>query len=625
MKQYEFNGELFDNLDLLAQAYIDNFESAMDDIYANSKLLLKFVRRVTKNKNFTKEIASILTYTKYKNNALTFIIYNFLDDKKVYINGKEFTLKEFIESLKLYPDKSNILIAFMEDYGISKTFANDDEDQKLAVDAFFIEKHFDDPFTIKYLNTYYDYQIIESLNARISTIAVNGEECFRRATKVAFNEDFQLGIAHKLGFRAAIDMHNDFNPIFKAIKLLKEKKETEEEYLKKIITDTFYWWLLDNLDKYEPLKKEAKPTFKRLRELKKENDKYQKMIAERKITDISLDLLADLSRSIYLNYLNFVTLFRNGKIRVKTKYSENTYSFDKPYCKTYITADFMKDHIVKLYNPSNKDERKVITVNPLTGREIEHDDINPEELDVDDISEDKPVLVKVENENIVNEIKYAKKILKRNKRFANYAIFTSIINSVIVIAVAIVGLILSNQEIKVNGLDVNAVTTIINEQKILIFAFIAVFLVFSILFAGILNSYTNKTLADVNTLEFINNAKTKEKISPKQESKLIYLLSTEENYRYSTKKKYKDIRFVLCISQAVTAALVAVMLLIALKSITHLVKFDGNTLSLVLATFVGPLAASILVLIKKRNGWISFIIIDAIAIIAACIIMLLGV
>ena len=54
MKQYEFNGELFDNLDLLAQAYIDNFESAMDDIYANSKLLLKFVRRVTKNKNFTK-------------------------------------------------------------------------------------------------------------------------------------------------------------------------------------------------------------------------------------------------------------------------------------------------------------------------------------------------------------------------------------------------------------------------------------------------------------------------------------------------------------------------------------------------------------------------------------------
>ena len=50
-------------------------------------------------------------------------------------------------------------MAFMEDYGISKTFATEDDNQKLAVDAFFIENNFDDPFTIKYLNTYYDYQI----------------------------------------------------------------------------------------------------------------------------------------------------------------------------------------------------------------------------------------------------------------------------------------------------------------------------------------------------------------------------------------------------------------------------------------------------------------------------------
>ena len=314
MKPYEFNGEFYTDLDSLAKAYIENFELGVEDIYDNAKLLIKFVKSMKKSKEYAKEIASILTYTKYKNNALTFIIYSFLDDKKVYINGKEFTLELFIKSLKQYPDKSNILMAFMEDYGISKTFATEDDNQKLAVDAFFIENNFDDPFTIKYLNTYYDYQIIESLNARISTIAVNGEECFRRATKVAFNEDFQLGIAHKLGFRAAIDMHKEVNPIFKAVKLLKEKKETEEDYLKKIITDTFYWWLLDNLDKYEPLKKESKPTFKRLIQLKKEFDKYQKMIEDRKITDISLDYLADISRSIYLNYLNFVTLFRNGKI-----------------------------------------------------------------------------------------------------------------------------------------------------------------------------------------------------------------------------------------------------------------------------------------------------------------------
>ena len=625
MKPYEFNGESFTDLDSLAKAYIENFEAGMEDIYVNAKLLIKFVKSMKVSKEFAKDIASILTYTKYKNNALTFIIYNFLDDKKVYINGKEFTLKEFIESLKLYPDKSNILMAFMEDYGISKTFATEEDNQKLAVDAFFIEKNFDDPFTIKYLNTYYDYQIIESLNARISTIAVNGEECFRRATKVAFNEDFQLGIAHKLGFRAAIDMHNDVNPIFKAIKLLKEKKETEEEYLKKIITDTFYWWLLDNLDKYEPLRKDSKPTFKRLYELKKEYEKYQKMIAERKITDISLDLLSDLSRSIYLNYLNFVTLFRNGKIRVKTKYSENTYSFDKPYCRTYITADFMKDHIVKLYNPQNKDERKVITVNPLTGRAIEHDDVNPEDIDIDDISEDKPVLVKIDNENILNEIKHAKKVLKKNKRFAIYSDITVMINVLIIVAITIAGTIMSGYDIQVKGMNVNTASALINEQKILVFAFAAVSLIFAFAFSIVIRTKSKNTLKDVNTLEFITNAKTKEKISPKDDAKLIYLLTTEDDYKYSTKKGYKDLRVVIAVAQAVSVSLLVICLAMALKAITQMIKFDGKITTFLLALLLGPILSTILVFFKKRNGWISFIIIDLIAIVAAAIILYLGV
>ena len=625
MKPYEFNGDLYYDLDSLAKAYIDNFELGIEDIYVNAKLLIKFVKSMKKGKNYAKEIASILTYTKYKNNALTFIIYSFLDDKKVYINGKEFTLKLFIDSLKLYPDKYNILMAFMEDYGISKTFATEEDNQKIAVDAFFIEKNFNDPFTIKYLNTYYDYQIIESLNARISTIAVNGEECFRRATKVAFNEDFQLGIAHKLGFRAAIDMHNEVNPIFKAVKLLKEKKETEEEYLKKIITDTFYWCLLDNLDKYEPLKKEAKPTFKRLVQLKKEFDKYQKMIAERKITDISLDYLADVSRSIYLNYLNFVTLFRNGKIRVKVRFSENAYSFDKPYCKTYITADFMKGHIVKLYNPGDKDEKRVITVNPLTGKEIAKDDVNPEDIDVDDISDDKPVLIKVDNENILNEIKFAKKVLKKNKRFAGYSNLTLFINFLVVVAITIAGTILSGYDIQIQGINVNLVTSLINEQKILLFAFAGVSLIFGDIFAVIIKSKSKKTLKDVETLEFINNAKTIEKISPKDDAKLIYLLTTEDDYKYSTKKRYKDLRVVIAIAQAVSLSLLVICIAIGLKGVTDLIKYDGQVTSFLMALLIGPLVSAFVVLFKKKNGIISFLIIDAITIIIAGVILYLGV
>ena len=625
MKPYEFNGVMYNDLDSLAQAYVEDFKGGMDDIYTNTKLLLKFVKQVTKNKKIVNEVVSILTYTKYKNNALTFIIYLFLDDKKVYINGKQFTMREFIDALKVHTNYDNILFAFMEDYGISKTFANEDDCQEFAADAFFIEKNFKDPFTYKYLTTYYDYQIIESLNARISTVAVNGEECFRRATKVARNEDFQLGIAHKLGFRAAVEMHNEVNPIFKAVKLLKEKKETEEEYLKKIITDTFYWWLLDNLDKYTILKKkEAKPTFKRLYELKKEFKKYQDMILDKKITDISLDYLADISRAIYLNYLNFVTLFRNGAIIVKPRFSEAAYSFDKPYCKTYITSDFMKNHIVKLYNP-NKEAKKVITVNPLTGKEIINDEVKSEDIDVDDISDDKPVLIKIDNENLLEEIKKSKKVLKKNSRFALYSSITVIVNTILILALAVAASLLFGREFNIPNLDLNTPINIINGLKIFIFALIAVAAIVNMILTFILSNLSADTLKDVNTLEFINNAKTKEKISPKQEANIIYLLTTEDKYKDSTKKKYKGLRLIVAVTQALTVSLLTILLCVLLKSVTHLVKYDGNTKAFLLAAFIGPLASSILVLVKKRNGFISFLIIDAIAFAVAALFMFLGV
>ena len=163
MKPYFFNGESFNDLNSLALAYVSNFQEGIEDIYLNAKKLVKFVKNVTKNKELVKDVVSILAYSKYKNNALTFIIYTFLDDKKVYINGKEFTFKSFIEELKAFPEikNDNILYAFMEDYGISKTFAKEDENSKIAVDAFFIEKNYKDPFTYEYLVTIYDYLVDE--------------------------------------------------------------------------------------------------------------------------------------------------------------------------------------------------------------------------------------------------------------------------------------------------------------------------------------------------------------------------------------------------------------------------------------------------------------------------------
>ena len=622
MKPYIFNGEVFNDLDTLAHSYIENFDLGIEDIYANSKKLVKFVKSVSKDKELVSEVVSILAYSKYKNNALTFIIYTFLNDKKVIINGKEFTMESFINELKAYPDitSNNILYAFMEDYGISKTFAKEDENSKFAVDSFFIEKNYKDKFTYKYLTTFYNYQVNEAPYAQLSTIAINGEECFRRATKVAHDEDFQLGLAHKLGFKAAIDMHNDPNPLFKAIKLLKEKKEVADDELKKLITDTFYWWLLDNLDKYQALKNEAKETFTRLYELKKEYDGYQEKIQRREITDISLDLLADLSRGIYLNYINFVTLFRDGKIMVKQKFSEASYSFDKPYCRTYITADFMKDHIVKLYNP-NKDEKKVITINPLTGAEIELDEDTRKEIDVDDISDDRPVLIKIDDENIINEIEFSKKVLRKNSRLAAFAITMTLFFGIIAIAASVLSIIFKNQDL---GKFSDAIKNV-NNVAIMIIALASVSLIVVLACGITLNVLSQKTLKDVNTLLFITNAKTKEKVSPKQESKLITLLTNEEKYKKSVKKRYKFIRLSTAVFHALSFALIIVLLVIIGQLFINVFKFKSTIISVLLASIIGPALGSLIILFKKKNGILSLLLIDLITLIAVLVFAILGV
>lgn len=621
MKPYTFNGIVYNDLNSLALAYIESFDEGIEDIYANSKALVKFVKDVTKNKELVKEVVSILAYSKFKNNALTFIIYTFLDEKAVYINGKQFTFNSFVEELKAHPEitNNNILYAFMEDYGISKTFAKEEENAKIAVDSFFIEKNYKDPFTYRYLTTLDSYIVDEAPYAKISTIAVNGEECFRRATKVAFDEDFQLGLAHKLGFKAAVDMHNEVNPLFKAIKLLREKREVEDTQLKKLITDTFYWWLLDNLDKYLAVKNEAKDTFIRLIDLKKEYQSYIDKILRKEITDISLDLYADISRSIYLNYINFVTLFRDGKIIVKKRFSEEAYSFDKPYCRTYITADYMKNHVVKLYNP-NKDEKKVISINPLTGAPIE--DLEEEkDIDVDDISEDKPMLIKIDDENIIRDIKVAKKVFSTNVTMAKFSIGTTILNAILVIGIAIACMFLKENDF---GTFSQAIINVNNVSTILI-VLSAISLVLVLGFANVLNSLSKRRYNDANTLLFITNAKSKDKISPKQESRLINLLIKENDYKYSIKKRYKHLRFVTGFMQAISFALLMVIAVIVLSVFINLFKFKPEVLSVLLAAVVVPLVTTLVVLFKKKNSFLSVMLMDIIVIIGVILIAILGV
>jgi hypothetical protein len=118
MKPYLFNQEKYFNLNDLALAYIDNFDLGITDIYTNYKKLIKFVKQL-RGKLLANSVIDNLSYSTCKNNALTFIIFDFLDDKKVVINGKVLSFPDFVLALKQNKNKeNNILFSFMQDFGI---------------------------------------------------------------------------------------------------------------------------------------------------------------------------------------------------------------------------------------------------------------------------------------------------------------------------------------------------------------------------------------------------------------------------------------------------------------------------------------------------------------------------
>ena len=270
IKPYNFKGVDCYDLNSLAEEYIKNFFEGIEDIYSNAKNLIKFVSKCRKDKAFTKEIAEILCNSKYKNNALTFIIFAFTGYGRIVINGVEMNFKQFLELFKRNKTKeNNVLYAFLEDGGISKTFALVLHDEKLTNEAKSIEANYDLDFTRLYLEGYYSYKETQNFENRVSNIILANEELFKKATDLCESKDFQIAIAHKVGFKEAVAIHKENNPLFESIKLIKQTNEFQDEDLLKLITDTFYWWLLDNLDRYVAKSKDSKHLFDRIKDIQK--------------------------------------------------------------------------------------------------------------------------------------------------------------------------------------------------------------------------------------------------------------------------------------------------------------------------------------------------------------------
>ena len=67
-------------------------------------------------------------------------------------------------------------IAFMDDLGITRTYANIENNQALKQDAYYLDRSIRDPFTLEYLVSYYQYNYAESLESLISNIYYEEEK-----------------------------------------------------------------------------------------------------------------------------------------------------------------------------------------------------------------------------------------------------------------------------------------------------------------------------------------------------------------------------------------------------------------------------------------------------------------
>ncbi|MGM9970567.1 MAG: hypothetical protein ACI35S_09260 [Anaeroplasma sp.] len=618
-KSYIFNGEEYFDLNSLALAYQDNFETGMDDIFSNSKRLIKFVKVCRqKNKEFLDEIISILYSSKYKNSALTFIIFSFSNENIVVINGKKLSFDEFILCLKNSHSNPNdsALYGFLEDHGLSRTYARLDANNPIFKDVYYIERNCYNKFAIDYLTTYNDFELKESLNGKISSIAINAEECFRRGTKATRSEMFQLAIAHKVGFKEAIEMNMDVNPIFKAVKLLNNMKECEEDLLRKLIGDTFYWWLLDNFDKYLIVKKKAKKVFLNLIELKKEYKKYQDMIAQKKIYSISLELFTDLSRSLYINYLEFAELFHDGAIIVKNKIQDKErYNLNKPYCKTFICQDFMNGNVIKLQSEASDD--LTVKINPLTGEEIALED-NKENNEFNEAILDNSSL---KIDNLSDDVLTIRN--KKNKKMNRLSSFTIFVNVVIIVLLTIsicLSFFMQNNENQI----FDNLRLILNDS-ILVYILGYAASVVGIIFAIILRCKVSHRLNSIYDLIFINAFNDYNVCSYEGEVKYNLLVNDIDLMKSKVNKSNRIVSSgLLAIYSIAITSMTIVIMAIAASFISQidLSNVIGN-FKIYIAYLINFGVTLIFGLVKKYKGVLSNILISLISIITVLILFVI--
>lgn len=605
-KPYIFNQETYLNLYDLSQAYIAHFDDAILDVTTNGKELIKFIKSRVNDKDNFKKYIEIFETTKYASNIVTFLIFEMSNQKEIYISGVKMDLLTYLQALRENPDPANnILFGFLEDGGITKTFAVAGADKKLCKHSRAIEKNFRNPFTYKYLVSYYDYETKESLEGKVRSIAITNEENFRRFSKLASTESFLLSLSHRAGFTDTIEAIRDTNPTFQALKLLNRHKEVEEELLRRILDDTFFFWMLTNFDKYD-YKPKASKIYRNYVEINKEYDSLMNQIKTKKISAISFDNYVDISKKLYDNYLYFISAFKNELITVKKKYEIEKYDPNKAYCKTYITADYMRGKVIKLYS---EDAKPDVRINPLTGEPLEEAKADA----LDDVSNDVPELILPEDKKFYIDVDNKKLIQKKQYNFLLFTVVLSICAAFPLLAMVLISKLFKNGRLGVLGTNYSY---FLSSYGIYFVLGAYLLVVLCSLLALAFNKKSQYALKQYNHL--VNDIEPKDFV---EEERILYYEERTKEYKLA-RKTYQPLCFIILVLFSILVSYVAIFGYLSLAVFVPSIKVSNATdkyyLPFILGTVIGFLYG--LLFSKKTN--VSLIIYSVIVFAISFVVLL---
>lgn len=610
MKKYEFNGEIYTDLENLCQAFVADFDAAVEQVFIKPRKFVSFVKSIDKEK--AKKVVEIFENTKYKGNVISFILFTLLKDPIVLINGVNLDFNNFIKVIGINRENKAIK-AFMEDNGMSRTFATMDIDKKIPNDSYYIEKTFDDDFTFKYISNYLRVDYTENLAGFISNILINDDERFRRACEIIKSDDFQMVLAHKTNFKAIYNIRYAANPIFEAIKIL--SIEYSKDDLLKIISNTFFNWLLDNFDKYTYHKKETLKLKKDLKKLKKES-----------LKELTFDEKVEFSRKLYEIYLLFAEAYSKGEITVNKKLNVDQYALDKPYCKTLICVDYMKQHPVKLTTEEElaiekaekekalKEKEKALKADSEDDEDAIEEETKEEtkeetnEEALDNELENVEIEVIKNDEPTLKELTLSEKRCKKVKGLTKFIGVTTFLIGIILAVIYFVGPLLPE---KIMNFDIKKYLDSFNanQKMIMLLTFIALgALGFNLILIAIINIRNSMSQKALDIYYKQNNISKKETSLNTNDQKAIKYFDDHKEKVYARIKRKE--RIITALALAIAGVIYSIFIIVPL----YIYKEKLNDIMVYVSLGVGFASGLLWGLLFKKKGAFSAFLINVISI-----------